>query len=266
MRCPSVTQPKAPSLHWRKSLPQLQGLPGGNVAASGLGGKEVSSTVAAMSTDPTDMPPRWSPCCRCFDRSREVTALCLPNELSSSSSTDCVTMREFCNLCKHTISSASSCGKMDSACCTSASAAMRSSSCCSRSRSILACLSWLTFSFDSNCALWMATARSEFCSRVCASCILFCRRMSCETRRCSSPAIFFCRSCINRLRSRSSVPWLLVAAALARFCESMTSLCSWMVLSASFFSNVRVRPSSMVAACRRTSSRSRQIFASSRWK
>mmetsp|Transcript_1792 Transcript_1792/g.5812 ORF Transcript_1792/g.5812 Transcript_1792/m.5812 type:complete len:250 (-) Transcript_1792:50-799(-) len=175
-------------------------------------------------------------------------------------------MREFCSRCRQTSSSASSCGSLDSTSCTSFSAAILSASCCSRRRSSFTARSWSTFSRASNCARWMATARSEFCSRISASCIFFCLRMSCEALRCSMPAICFSRICETWLRLRTSIPAYLEAAALARFCLCSSSRSCWMAWSASFFSSVRDRPSSMFAACRRTSSRSRQIFSSSRLK
>mmetsp|Transcript_102208 Transcript_102208/g.256261 ORF Transcript_102208/g.256261 Transcript_102208/m.256261 type:complete len:279 (-) Transcript_102208:210-1046(-) len=226
----------------------------------------ISSIGMPPPIEPTEVVAlRWSwP--RCLDRNNEVTALCFPNELSSSSRTDCVTIREFCKRCKHTISSASSCGSLDSASLTSASAAILSCSCWSRNLSIRAAFSWFTRSLDSSCARWIATARSEFLRRSCASCMRFWRRMSCEMRRCSSPAIFFSRSCTTWLCRRASCPDDRVAATLARFCLSASSRSCWIVLSASFFSKVRLRPSSIVAACRRTSSKSRQIFSSSRLK
>mmetsp|Transcript_1933 Transcript_1933/g.5233 ORF Transcript_1933/g.5233 Transcript_1933/m.5233 type:complete len:259 (-) Transcript_1933:108-884(-) len=207
--------------------------------------------------------------CSCplfFCLSRFVTELRDPKEVSSSSSTDCVTIREFCSRCKQTSSSASSCGSLDSASCTSFSAASLSISCCSRMRSRRTALSWFAFSLASSCARWMATARSEFVRRACASCIFFCRKMSCEARRCSWPASCFSRMCRNWLRFRCSKLADLVAAALALFCLVMRSRSCWIARSANFFSMVRERPSSIVAACRRTSAKSRQIFSSSRLK
>mmetsp|Transcript_63042 Transcript_63042/g.197402 ORF Transcript_63042/g.197402 Transcript_63042/m.197402 type:complete len:261 (-) Transcript_63042:7-789(-) len=175
-------------------------------------------------------------------------------------------MREFCSRCRHTSSSASSSGSRDSTVWTSCSAASLSASCCSRILSKRSALSWFAFSLASSCDRWTATARSEFCRRACASCIFFCRKMSCEALRCSCPASCFSRICTNWLRFRSSTLAVLLATALARFCLSTSSRSCWIARSASFFSSARLRPSSIVAACRLTSSRSRQIFSSSRLK
>mmetsp|Transcript_27195 Transcript_27195/g.62744 ORF Transcript_27195/g.62744 Transcript_27195/m.62744 type:complete len:253 (-) Transcript_27195:110-868(-) len=201
-----------------------------------------------------------------FARIMAATDVREPKDAPSSSSTDCVTILEFCNRCRQRISSASRSGNLASAYRTSCSAAARSASRSARMRSRRCAFSVFAFKLASSFARWTATARSEFVSFVSVSVIRFCRRTSCENCRCCSAATCLACSCFCSVRSRTCMFACFWKVALFLFCCSVKSRACAIDLLVNLFSKALALPSSMVAAWRLTSSRSRHIFSSSRWK